>query len=94
MKDATLQMQQQVQDIKSALWDAVNTLRGSAVDRPDYLAFEDERYEALDCLSSTPAHTGRGITAKVSVLKMQEVLEDPTGVVALAESLADDVLRL
>jgi type I restriction enzyme M protein len=39
MKDATLQMQQQDQEIKSALWAAANTLRGSAVDRTDWKGY-------------------------------------------------------
>jgi hypothetical protein len=65
-----------------------------ADEHPDYLKLEDERFEAIDFLSSTPTHSVRGICAKASTLKMREVLEDPGRMPALAQSLADDVLRL
>src|SRR6266404_3000608 len=39
MKGTTLQMPVQDQDIKSPLWDAANTLRGSAVDRTDWKGY-------------------------------------------------------
>jgi hypothetical protein len=89
-----IEAHQEIEELDLKISATIKQYGDDAVDRPDYLAFEDERYEALDCVSSTPALTGRGITAKASVLKMREVLEDPTWVVALAESLADDVLRL
>jgi hypothetical protein len=65
-----------------------------ANEHPGYLKLEDERYEAIDLLSSKPAHSVRALCAKASTLKMREVLEDYVRTTALAESLADDVLRL
>jgi hypothetical protein len=63
-------------------------------ERTDYLKFEDERYDAIERLSSTAARSWEGAAAKASTLKMREVLEDHERTAGLAESLADDVLRL
>jgi hypothetical protein len=59
-----------------------------------YLRFEDERYDAIERLSSTAARSWEGAAAKASTLKMRDVLEDCKRAAGLAESLADDVLRL
>ena len=65
-----------------------------ADEHPDYLKLEDERFEAIYRLSSTPARSWQDIAAKASTLKMQGVLEDYGRTAALAKSLADDVLGL
>jgi hypothetical protein len=65
-----------------------------ADERPDYLKFEDERYDAIEHLSSTAAQSWEGAAAKASTLKMRDILGDCERTAALAESLADDVLRL
>jgi hypothetical protein len=64
-----------------------------AVDRSDYLAFEDERYEALNRLSSTAAGSWQDLAAKAATLKIPDVLDDSPRCMALAESLASDVLQ-
>jgi len=89
-----IEAHQEIEELDRKISATLKQHGDDAGEHPDYLKLEDERFEAIDRVSSTPAHTGRGITAKASVLKMREVLEDPARIVALAESLADDVLRL
>jgi hypothetical protein len=85
---------QEIEELDRKISAALKQHGDDANEHPDYLKLEDERYEAIDLLSSTAAHSVRGICAKASTLKMREVLEDYARTRALAESLAADVLRL
>ena len=81
---------QEIKELDQKISATLKQYGDDADEHPDYLKFEDERFEAIDRLSSTPAHSVRGICAKASTLKMREVLEDCKRTAALA----DDVLRL
>jgi hypothetical protein len=89
-----IEAHQEIKDIDQKI-SATLKLHGEDADqRPDYLKFEDERYDAIERLSSTTAQSAEGAAVKASTLKMREVLQDHTRTTVLAESLADDVLRL
>ena len=85
---------QEIEELDRKISATLKQYGDDAAERPDYLKLEDERFEAIDLLSGTLAHSVRGICAKASTLKMHEVLEDPGRMPALAQSLADHVLRL
>jgi hypothetical protein len=85
---------QEIKDLDQKISATINQHGDDATERPDYLKFEDERYDAIERLSSTKAQSWEGAAAKASTLKMREVLQDYSRTKVLAESLADDVLRL
>jgi hypothetical protein len=85
---------QEIKELDRKISATLKQYGDDAAERPDYLKLEDERFEAIDLLGGTLAHPVRGICAKASTLKMRDVLQDHGRMPALAESLADDVLRL
>jgi hypothetical protein len=62
--------------------------------REDYQQISEDRTDALDLLADKPARSLDGMLAKAATLKRRQVEEDPSATVAIAASLADDVLRL
>jgi hypothetical protein len=67
---------------------------GDDADSPeDYHALNDQRDADIHALYTVRAMSWRGIEAKTSVLRLQRTLEDWQNALAIAASLADDIVE-
>jgi predicted metalloprotease len=60
--------------------------------REDYLAIEQQRDENIEILSSVRAESWAGIWAKAAALRSKRTIEDYESALAIAASLADDIM--
>jgi hypothetical protein len=67
---------------------------GDRVDgKTDFIEAEERRFAVLDCLATIQASSPAGMVAKARAIKTVSIAEDPDRQVAIAASLADDVIR-
>ena len=62
--------------------------------REDYRAIEQQRDENIEILSTVRAKSWDGIWAKAAALRSKQTIEDDESALAIAASLADDIIAL
>jgi hypothetical protein len=61
--------------------------------REDYQAIEQQRDENIEILSTVRAESWAGIWAKAAALRSERTIEDYESALAIAASLADDIMQ-